>query len=263
MSELIMLVGLLLLIVLIHEAGHLIIAKIFKVGVPVYSIGFGPRLIGFKFYRGLVSYRILNNPPSLEEVWAVGETEYRLAPIPFGGFCSMEGEVVESKNPSNRDLASKPFYQKVLVALGGAAANISTGLLAIILVLMPKFGFINGVKGAVLWSIDSVKSTFYYTYLLVIGQEPLAQWSEISGNLSNVNHFEDIVVYFGILSIIMALFNLIPFPALDGSLPFLWSLEKIFGKNLGQRLAQYLVAVGFWFLMIVQAIMVIYWIVTA
>ena len=41
--------GILFGIILIHEAGHLVIAKKYGVGVPVYSIGFGPRIIGFKY----------------------------------------------------------------------------------------------------------------------------------------------------------------------------------------------------------------------
>ena len=56
--------------ILIHEFGHYAVAKFFKVRVEVFSIGFGPRLFGFKR----------------------GDTDYRIAAIPLGGYVKMSGE---------------------------------------------------------------------------------------------------------------------------------------------------------------------------
>ena len=57
------------LVLLIHETGHYIMARLLKVEVEVFSIGMGPRLFSFQGRR----------------------TELRLSLIPFGGYCSMKG----------------------------------------------------------------------------------------------------------------------------------------------------------------------------
>ena len=59
-------------LIMVHEAGHLITAKIFKVYCFEYAIGFGPRLFSFKKKNG--------------------ETRYSIRAVPFGGFVSMYGE---------------------------------------------------------------------------------------------------------------------------------------------------------------------------
>src|SRR3954466_2581959 len=50
-------------LILVHELGHFVFAKLFDVKVLCCSLGFGPRIVGFKY----------------------GETEYRLSAIPLGG----------------------------------------------------------------------------------------------------------------------------------------------------------------------------------
>ncbi len=59
-------------LIMVHEAGHLITAKIFKVYCFEYALGFGPRLFSFKRKKG--------------------ETRFSLRVVPFGGFVSMYGE---------------------------------------------------------------------------------------------------------------------------------------------------------------------------
>lgn len=59
-------------LIMVHEAGHLITAKIFKVYCFEYALGFGPRLLSFKRKNG--------------------ETRFSIRAIPFGGFVSMYGE---------------------------------------------------------------------------------------------------------------------------------------------------------------------------
>jgi regulator of sigma E protease len=72
-------VGLVLgVMILIHEWGHFAMARFFKVRVDVFSIGFGPRLFG----------------------WKRGETDYRVSALPFGGYVRMAGQ-----DPSEIDSA--------------------------------------------------------------------------------------------------------------------------------------------------------------
>ena len=65
-----------LLVILIHELGHFLFAKLFGVRVNEFAIGMGPKIWGKK----------------------KGETLYSLRLIPFGGYCSMEGEDEESSD---------------------------------------------------------------------------------------------------------------------------------------------------------------------
>jgi regulator of sigma E protease len=64
-------VGLVLgVMILVHEWGHFAMARFFKVRVDVFSIGFGPRLFG----------------------WKRGDTDYRISALPFGGYVRMAGQ---------------------------------------------------------------------------------------------------------------------------------------------------------------------------
>ncbi len=95
-------------IILIHEWGHFIVARLFKVRVDVFSIGFGPRLFG----------------------WKKGDTDYRISALPLGGYVRMAGqdpsEVDSSKQAptgASDELMSKPRWQRALIAFGGPGVN--------------------------------------------------------------------------------------------------------------------------------------------
>ena len=98
-------------IIVIHEAGHFFVAKLFKIRVETFSVGFGPRLVGIRH----------------------GETDYRLSALPLGGYVKMSGE-----NPGDEvtgdpnEFMSKPKWQRFLVASAGPAMNgvLAVGLMA-------------------------------------------------------------------------------------------------------------------------------------
>src|SRR5215468_1549574 len=113
MSQLILIAGALLLlgiIIVIHELGHFLVAKLFKIKVETFSVGFGPRLIGFRY----------------------GETDYRISAFPLGGYVKMAGENPgESVTGAANEFMSKPKWQRFLVASAGPAMNVvlAVGLL--------------------------------------------------------------------------------------------------------------------------------------
>jgi regulator of sigma E protease len=125
--------------VLVHEFGHFIVAKLFRVRVEAFSIGFGPRLFGFKR----------------------GETEYKVCLLPLGGYVLMTGESmpgenmklegetkeqVEAHKSDPGALTSHPRWQRILIGLAGPVANF---VLAFVLMAF-YYGFINEVpKNAV------------------------------------------------------------------------------------------------------------------
>ena len=109
-------VVILAVLISLHEAGHLAVAKAFNVYCFEYSIGFGPKLI-HKKKKG-------------------GETYFSLRAIPLGGFVSMygeDGQVPEGYEapPTERSLQAKPAYQKALIQVAGVTVNFILGLILI------------------------------------------------------------------------------------------------------------------------------------
>src|SRR5437870_12566973 len=97
-----------------HEGGHFLVAKLFKVRVLTFSVGFGKRLFGFRR----------------------GDTDYRLSLLPLGGYVKMQrelsgdGTVPITSGPKTGereldpgDLNAKPRWQRILIALAGPVAN--------------------------------------------------------------------------------------------------------------------------------------------
>lgn len=92
-------------LIFIHEGGHFIVAKLCKVKVNEFAIGFGPTIWKKK----------------------KGETLYALRLIPLGGFVSMEGEEERSDNEGSFSKASIP--KRIAIVLAGGMVNIIFGLL--------------------------------------------------------------------------------------------------------------------------------------
>lgn len=106
------------IIVLVHEFGHFMFAKIFGIYVYEFAIGMGPKLFHFK----------------------KGETVYSIRAIPIGGFCSLAGEDLDSDDkenvPSDRRLQSKPVWQRFLVMFFGAGNNFILAFLILFIVAL-------------------------------------------------------------------------------------------------------------------------------
>src|SRR3954454_2902192 len=103
-------VALLGVLILVHELGHFVFAKLFDVKVLRFSLGFGPRLFGF--------------------TW--GETEYRLSLVPLGGFVRLLGEhPAEAISPRDRPraLGTKPLWQRYTIVIAGPVFNLVLPLL--------------------------------------------------------------------------------------------------------------------------------------
>jgi regulator of sigma E protease len=95
--------------ILVHEWGHFVLARLFGVRVDVFSIGFGPRLFG----------------------WKRGATDYRLSALPFGGYVRMAGQDLSEVDSSDvaptgapDELMSKPRWQRALISFAGPLVNL-------------------------------------------------------------------------------------------------------------------------------------------
>jgi regulator of sigma E protease len=159
------LVVLLGLLIFVHEMGHFLVAKYFKVRVEVFSLGFGPKL--FKFKRG--------------------DTTYALSAIPLGGYVKMFGDdptaqidVLEQKH----SFTHKPVSQRFAIVLAGPIVNF---LFAIVLfsiiatmgeqALAPKVGDVDTKSVAYAQGFRPGDS------ILSVAGEPVTTWDEMQSKL--------------------------------------------------------------------------------
>src|SRR5260221_2188920 len=103
--------------ILVHEWGHFIVARFFGVRVDVFSIGFGPRLFGFKW----------------------GATDYRISALPLGGYVRMAGQDLSEVDSNDvaptvapDELMSKPRWQRALISFAGPAVNLIFPILLLV-----------------------------------------------------------------------------------------------------------------------------------
>lgn len=98
-------------LILIHESGHFFIAKLFKVKVEEFAIGFGPKIFT---KQGK-------------------ETKYELRLIPLGGFVRMEGE--EQRSDSERSFNNASIPKRMGIVAAGAIVNIVFGILVYFIIV--------------------------------------------------------------------------------------------------------------------------------
>ena len=121
--------------VVVHEFGHFLVAKLCGVRVEAFSFGFGPRLFGFKY----------------------GDTDYKVCLLPLGGYVKMTGESPEQnlEAPGTQTevlpddpgaFTSHPRWQRMLIGVAGPVANF---ILTLSLMFF-YFGWINEVPASVL-----------------------------------------------------------------------------------------------------------------
>lgn len=93
------------LLILVHEFGHFIVARLFNVKVLTFSIGFGKKLV--RFMRG--------------------ETEYAISVVPLGGYVKLFGESPDEEikeEDRDRSFSHKPPHVRILIALAGPVFNV-------------------------------------------------------------------------------------------------------------------------------------------
>jgi len=143
------------IIIMLHEFGHFIVAKLCRVKVNEFAIGMGPKLVQF----------------------GRGETKYTLRLLPIGGFCAMEGEDPETEMPESlggsghkpkepdpdvkplsdgRAFYQKKVWQRILIVVAGAVMNLVLGY--VLLVINYAFLQTPNQNGEVLFSTTTIHS---------------------------------------------------------------------------------------------------------
>ena len=113
-------------LIFIHELGHFFAAKRCGIRVEKFSIGFGPRLFGFRR----------------------GETDYCISALPFGGFVKMAGESPDEQKGEEGEFASAPVGHRIFVAIAGPAMNFIMG------VILFSFVYFVGLDHGTMWLME-------------------------------------------------------------------------------------------------------------
>ena len=211
------------LIILVHEGGHLLAARLASIPVRTFSIGFGPRLIGFT-RRGV---------------------DYRLSLIPLGGY-------IEPAVSTQEELYAIGLYRRIIFTLGGVFANIVFAVLMLFIyrMLSEDMPVASALSGA-------CRNTLSFIVLIASSIPALfTKSSELAGIIGVVRqggtfmagNFHQIFSFAGLLSLNLAVINLLPLPVLDGGKALFYILEKIAPPlrkiSMGLSIAGWIVIMG-------------------
>ncbi|MDA8087504.1 MAG: RIP metalloprotease RseP [Nitrospiraceae bacterium] len=161
-------------LIFVHEFGHFLFAKILGVKVLKFSLGFGPKVAGFK----------------------KGGTEYMISALPLGGYVKMLGdEQGEELAPEEKAFAfnSQPVWKRVLIAVAGPFFNIlltfcivATVLAAGLPVNVPKLSDITPKIGAVMKGSPAEKAGLEAGDIITsINGKPVTTWIDLVEDVSS------------------------------------------------------------------------------
>ncbi len=161
LATILIFLGLLLVLVLVHEWGHFIVAK--KAGCTVEEFGFGfpPRVFGRMWHGTLYSVNLL----------------------PLGGFVKIEGENMDDPNPAPTSFASKSASWRIAILCAGVAMNIL--LAAVLLAIQSGIG-----SPTVVTNENRAELTNIMTYVLEVAPDSPAA-------TAGIQQFDRIVKYAG------------------------------------------------------------------
>lgn len=162
-------------LIFVHELGHLLAAKAVDIEVPRFSIGFGPRLVGFR----------------------IGETEYVISALPLGGYVRMAGMEDSSaleggeeigRPPSDRDFDAKPLWARAMVISAGVVMNF---LFAIIVLAGVAFAFGEqfnpttqvSIEGEATGAAAPLAAIPLGSQLEAVGDAPVENWNDVTAAL--------------------------------------------------------------------------------
>jgi regulator of sigma E protease len=190
------------LLIAIHEYGHLLAAKLCGIPVRRFSIGFGPKLFGFK----------------------LAETSYWFSAVPLGGYVLPALE--------DTDFRQLSTYKRITFALGGPIANITGAFVGLFVIGLSQLslGLIQAVSFAATQLMIGVQQQLYGLSTLFV------DFGQLSGIVGIVavggtqfgSNLADLLTFSVLINISLAVLNLLPLPPLDGGRILFCVLEKIY-----------------------------------
>lgn len=186
------------ILVFVHEFGHFAAAKLSKMRVDVFALGFGKRLFG---YNKLSGFTFGDLPKDFD---TQGNTDYRISLLPLGGYVKIAGMVDESfdtkfasSEPKPYEFRSKKTLPKLFVITAGVLMN-----LALTLVIFWGINFFHGKQVFKTTTISKVapgsqaeKAGFQsFDKILSINGKQTNDWEDVIDNLLVENLSNDAVV---------------------------------------------------------------------
>ena len=207
-------------LVFIHEGGLFLMAKLCKIRVNEFAIGFGPT------------------------IWRrQGKTTlYALRAIPLGGFVKLEGEEEESTKEGSFSEAST--FKKVAIVAAGGLVNI---IFAIIVFWLLSI-FVVGINNSLPYLKIFIQSMIDSVVQLFTGKASVEQMMGpigLSNVISKTSGIEDFVYILSVISLSLGVTNLLPVPPLDGGKIVLLIIEGIRRKPLTTRFKVIVQSAGF------------------
>jgi regulator of sigma E protease len=170
------------ILVLVHELGHFLAAKFFKMRVDTFSLGFPPRAVGKK----------------------IGETDYCISWIPIGGYVKIAGMIDESfdteflnKEPQPWEFRSKPLWQRMIVISAGVIMNIFLAIFIFWGIIFHQGKTTRPVTeiGYVTPNSPAAKAGLHIgDKIISINNHPVKQWDEIEGTLYTESVANDLTI---------------------------------------------------------------------
>lgn len=220
-------------LIIIHEGGHFIVAKLCKVKVKEFSIGFG-KVIWQKQGK---------------------ETKYSVRLIPLGGFVSMEGEDEDSDDENSFSKAS--VWKRIAIVFAGATVNIIFGLIVyFLLVATVGIQFLDPAKDTI-WNriyygakgtgnfIIGVAESIKMLFTGGIATDQMVGIVGISDIVSQTSGFINYISLLAVISVSLGVTNLLPIPALDGGKIVILLIEIIRRKPMKLETEAKIQLIGF------------------
>jgi len=189
-------------VILVHEFGHFLAARIVGVPIRIFSIGFGPKL------------------------WAVkrGKTEYRIAVVPLGGYVLPDFD-------DDKEFFALSARKRIVMTIGGPFASL----------VLPLFCFALANLFSAGMSFNSLVIKPFYQAYAIFSQVVIAllgmfsQHSQLSGIIGVVTQggqfigfsLVKAIRFVGLISLNLAVLNLVPLPVLDGGKVLMYLMEGI------------------------------------
>lgn len=202
----------LFLTVSLHELGHMLAALALGVKVEAFCLGFGKPLLHKK-------------------LWGI---DFRLAPIPLGGYCRLEGE----KSKTKSGWLTKGYSKKLIIILAGITVNL---LIACVCYLI---------------NYGSIKLGLFIDFKLI--QYTVTKDYESIYRLIAMATPNAFLLQLGLMNLFAFITNALPIPALDGSYVWLFPLERLYKERFPVFLDR-ITKIGFVFLIVLQ-VALMYWI---
>ena len=206
-------------LVFIHESGHFCVAKLCKVRVNEFAIGFGPTIWSKK---GKV-------------------TKYALRVIPLGGFVSMEGEDEPSEKEGSFSKAS--VWKRILIVAAGATVNIIFAIIVFWCLSTYYVGPLNALYN-VGYYLQTMWQGIVQLFTGKVGIDQMTGPVGISSAVAQTSTVADFIYLLSVISLSLGVTNLLPFPPLDGGKIVLLIIEGIRRKPLNQKFEVALQSVG-------------------